>query len=91
MAGLILWCWIALTVRSSLAVTIVAHMTNTPGAVRWALEQGANGVELDLQFVDDQPDRFQHSIDFEPCDCTCLCPFGQVLNGGIFSSAATLA
>jgi hypothetical protein len=28
----------------------IAHMTNTPGSVDWALEKGANGVEIDLTF-----------------------------------------
>jgi len=55
---------------------VVAHMVNTPGAVRWALSQGANGIEIDLRFDNNQPAFFQHSAGLlEPCDCTCICPF----------------
>lgn len=50
-------------------VTIIAHMVNTPTSVRWALEQGANGIELDLKFSGTHPSRFHHGIF---CDCSCL-------------------
>jgi len=50
----------------------IAHMTNTPKAVRWALDGGANGVEIDLQFEPSgAPTEFKHSRGLEPCDCTC--------------------
>ena len=49
-------------------------MTNTPHAVDWAIGQGANAVELDLEFTENRGsvslDRFHHG---PPCDCTCLC------------------
>ncbi len=46
----------------------IAHMTNTPEAVNWALRQGANGVEIDLQFNSDgTPLEFKHG---GTCDCS---------------------
>ena len=62
-------------------VSIIGHMTNTPESVRWALERGANGVELDLQFDGrGRPEAFQHTRDasLDPCDCTCLCPLAAL-------------
>ncbi|XP_060585832.1 dermonecrotic toxin LiSicTox-betaID1-like [Ruditapes philippinarum] len=54
----------------------IAHMTNTPGSVDWALAKGANGVEIDLTFdkSSGSPHIFRHSAAGEACDCTCLCP-----------------
>src|SRR5438093_1257275 len=47
----------------------VAHMTNTIEAVRWALGQGANAVEMDLRFEENgHPLYFKHQ---KPCDCSC--------------------
>ena len=47
----------------------IAHMANTATAVTWALRQGANGVEIDLNFDDNgNPTEFKHGL---PCDCTC--------------------
>lgn len=52
----------------------IAHMTNTIESVRWAMEKGANSVEVDLQFHDDgTPYEIFH---VNPCDCTCMCPGG---------------
>jgi hypothetical protein len=48
----------------------IAHMTNTAAAVDWALGQGANGVEMDLQFdAAGKPTFFKHG---GICDCTCI-------------------
>ena len=50
----------------------VAHMCNNKYAVEWALQVGANGVEMDLNFKEDgTPDKFTHS---HICDCICKCP-----------------
>ena len=68
-------------VKATNGVSIIAHMANSPGAVRWAMSQGANGVEMDLQFNGSHPVRFQHSLDVEPCDCSCLCPIGKLCSG----------
>ncbi|XP_046464554.1 dermonecrotic toxin SpeSicTox-betaIB1b-like [Daphnia pulex] len=53
-------------------VSVIAHMINTPNAVRWALNQGANGIEIDLKFEGTRPSVFYHGF---PCDCTCLLQF----------------
>lgn len=48
----------------------IAHMTNSPAAVDWAIKQGANAVEIDLQFdANGKPTVFSHG---SPCDCTCI-------------------
>ena len=48
---------------------VIAHMTNTLDSVRWALAEGANGVEMDLRFTDrGEPLEFRHG---SPSDCTC--------------------
>ena len=49
----------------------VAHMTNRFEAVTWALREGANGIEIDLQFTaNGEPQKFQHSLTrSSPCDC----------------------
>ena len=53
----------------------IAHMTNTPRAVDWALAKGANGIEIDLEFrPNGDPFRFIHSPNGEVCDCSCQCP-----------------
>ena len=47
-------------------------MTNTIHAVDWAIQEGANAVEFDLEFsATGQLRRFYHGT---PCDCTCRCP-----------------
>jgi|GEM_PF-2793004 len=47
----------------------VAHMTNTLRSVQWAVQQGANGLEMDLRFNDDgTPKEFRHG---GFCDCSC--------------------
>jgi len=59
-------------VMASPKVSVIAHMINTPNAVRWALDQGANGIEMDLKFEGTRPTVFYHGF---PCDCTCLLQF----------------
>jgi len=54
-------------------MSVVAHMTNSKGAVNWAVRVGANGVEMDLTFKNDgTPKEFYHG---GVCDCTCICPW----------------
>jgi len=51
--------------------SVIAHMTNTKGSVKWGLDQGANGVELDLRFSrEGYPTEFRHG---GVCDCSCTC------------------
>lgn len=48
---------------------VTAHMTNTVYSVQWALDQGANALEMDLRFHDDgAPNEFRHG---GVCDCSC--------------------
>ena len=47
---------------------VIAHMTNTPSAARWAIEAGANAIEIDLRFDDGTPTSFVHG---GICDCIC--------------------
>jgi glycerophosphoryl diester phosphodiesterase len=50
---------------------IVAHMTNTLTAVDWAIEQGANAIELDLHFNENgYTEYFKHGGGLV-CDCFC--------------------
>jgi glycerophosphoryl diester phosphodiesterase len=50
-------------------IWVIAHMTNSEKAVRWAARSGANGVETDLQFDDSgNPTVFEHG---GICDCAC--------------------
>lgn len=51
----------------------ISHMANTIKSVDWAISEGANGVEIDLQYDGTTPTKFQHSPDkgVHPCDCTC--------------------
>lgn len=47
-------------------------MANTKHAVDWAIQEGANAVEFDLEFsASGKLRRFYHGT---PCDCTCRCP-----------------
>lgn len=48
---------------------VIAHMTNTPDAVRWAVREGANAVEIDVRFdADGTPRELRHG---GVCDCIC--------------------
>ena len=50
----------------------IAHLTNNIFAVDWAVCEGANTLEIELQFKDDgTPSAFFHS---SICDCCCMCP-----------------
>jgi hypothetical protein len=54
---------------------IIAHMANSRASLKWAVEQGANAIENDLQFNGDgNPTIFQHEF---PCDCICLVSFSD--------------
>ncbi|EFX67662.1 hypothetical protein DAPPUDRAFT_261268 [Daphnia pulex] len=66
-------------VSASPQITVIAHMTNTPNAIRWALEQGANGIEMDLKFDGTRPVQFHHGTH---CDCTCLLQFLSIQDQG---------
>ena len=45
---------------------------NFSSTTRWALNQGANGIEIDLTLEGSRPSVFCHGF---PCDCTCLLQF----------------
>lgn len=60
-------------------VSVIAHMVNTPNSIRWALAQGANGIEIDLKFDDSHPGRFHHGF---PCDCTCFLSYATFQDSG---------
>jgi hypothetical protein len=48
---------------------IIAHMTNNRKSLDWAITNGANAIENDLQFDGDgNPDKFEHG---GICDCVC--------------------
>jgi len=70
----------------------IAHMANTATAVDWAYSQGANGVEIDLNFDDNgNPTQFKHG---SPCDCTCFFPpmcsqLGNIFTACLASSSKT--
>jgi len=54
---------------------VIAHMANTPQAVDWAVDQGANGVEMDLRFEPGgDPTKFKHPPII--CDCNCGISYG---------------
>ncbi|KAI9555133.1 hypothetical protein GHT06_017648 [Daphnia sinensis] len=56
-------------VEASRPITVIAHMVNTPNSIRWALDEGANGIEIDLKFEGNNPSQFHHGF---PCDCSCF-------------------
>lgn len=53
----------------------IAHMVNTPETVEWAVDQGANGVEIDMAFDNESGNAlfFRSKAEGELCDCTCVC------------------
>ena len=60
---------VAQTAKTSHPFYIIAHMINTQSAVDWALSQGANAIESDLQFDDNGiPTITEHG---NICDCAC--------------------
>lgn len=73
------FCGLNYVVIASPQITVIAHMTNTPNAIRWALEQGANGIEMDLKFDGTRPARFHHGVH---CDCSCLLQFLSIQDHG---------
>lgn len=56
-------------IKASRPITVIAHMVNTPNSIRWALDEGANGIEIDLKFKGTYPIQFHHGF---PCDCSCF-------------------
>lgn len=75
--------FISFTVTNAQKKSVIAHMTNTKGAVKWGLDKGANGVELDLVFTRNGfPSLFRHG---GICDCSCVCPVGCT-NQGVCSA-----
>lgn len=57
-------------------VYVIAHMTNTQKAVDWALKQGSNALEIDLEFDSSGvPGDFKHG---GICDCTCIGPIARL-------------
>ena len=68
---------------------VIAHMANTERAVDWSYNQGANAVEIDLNFDDNgNPTEFTHGA---PCDCSCLVrpPMCSVLGDCLAKSSRT--
>jgi glycerophosphoryl diester phosphodiesterase len=69
---------------------VIAHMANTRAAIDWAIQQGANAIEVDLNFRDGKATRFRHGF---PCDCTggllcrqvgdSICKFGASCAGSM--------
>jgi hypothetical protein len=55
--------------------TVLSHMTNAAKSVKWALDQGANGIEVDINFTGSEPMYVKHG---GICDCSCICPFGSM-------------
>lgn len=66
-------------VEASRPVSVIAHMVNTPNSIRWALDQGANSIEIDLKFDGTRPSKFHHGF---PCDCSCLLDFSTFRHNG---------
>ena len=65
----------------------IAHMTNTPDSVDWAVGKGANGVEIDVEFdnFNGNPLKFIHSPkSSDACDCTCMCPLYVLIHLNYF-------
>lgn len=61
--------------HASLKFGALSHMANTAGAVAWASQQGANGVEMDLNFdASGAVKEFKHG---GICDCSLPCPIGS--------------
>lgn len=55
---------------------VIAHMANSKEAIDWAITQGANAIEADLNFHEGKPTDFRHGF---PCECTpgLLCLHGR--------------
>jgi hypothetical protein len=73
--GLILYFFIASFGANGAGFYLIVHMTNTPATVQWAVDQGANGLEMDLQFDSaGSPTVFQHGGSVT--DCVCAFAYG---------------
>ncbi len=67
----------------------IAHMANTIAAAKWAIDQGANGLEMDLNFDSlGRPTSFLHGF---PCDCTCLVTTEHICSNGLGKSCNAMA
>ena len=56
---------------SAQGVYVIAHMTNSADAIEWAIGDGANGLEVDLQFdANGKATNFFHGDG--ACDCSCI-------------------
>jgi glycerophosphoryl diester phosphodiesterase len=57
---------------------LIAHMANNRASLDWAVSNGANAIENDLQFSNDgEPTIFEHG---SPCDCVCAFTSGNICN-----------
>lgn len=64
----------------------VGHMANTDAAAQWAVAQGANGLEMDLNFDGGgSPQSFKHG---GACDCTCNTTTENICDNGLGNSCA---
>jgi glycerophosphoryl diester phosphodiesterase len=71
LASLFLALAVSATAEAKRPFYVIAHMTNTVGAVRWAMAEGANALEMDLRFTSaGEPDTFRHGGGII-CDCIC--------------------
>ncbi len=62
----------------------VAHMANTNDAARWAIGEGANGLEMDLNFnANGEPSVFKHG---GVCDCSCKVTGRHICSNGLNNS-----
>ncbi|XP_066922651.1 dermonecrotic toxin LiSicTox-betaID1-like [Clytia hemisphaerica] len=79
MMGISFWTFISLVGITAIHHSYagfynIAHMTNNIPSIDWAIQKGANAIEIDLQFKGDgTPYRFFHS---STCDCSCMCGAG---------------
>ena len=60
---------VAQAAKTSDPFYVIAHMINTQSAVDWALSQGANAIESDLQFDDNGNPTVTENGGV--CDCAC--------------------
>lgn len=50
------------------SIYVIAHGINLESTAKWALKQGVNAIEMDLNFQHSNSMFFHHGT---PCDCTC--------------------
>ena len=62
----------------------IGHMANTDSAAKWAVSQGANGLEMDLNFDSQgRPESFKHG---GVCDCSCNTTTENICDNGLSNS-----